>query len=328
MTKVCVVLPIHGDAPFLTETLLSIKNQSFREFQCILVLDRVTRKIRELTTKYCADNPEFVIIESKGTGISNALNTGLMIADSKYIARIDADDLMDKDRLEKQVKFLEENPNKILIGTQIRFINENGNYLRESNYETKPEKLSQLLKIRNQIAHPSTMYRSENVIKTGGYDSTFDGCEDYHLWLRLNSGQSLTNLKKTLISYRQHQMQVTNKNRRESFYLESLSRIDSEYPLDSESKRSIKANSRNSEKLSAIRHKILWKTFLSNPNGFRKLISRDYLNRALSKNQKHNKFFDWLFRAWHLAFALILSPNQAVLFMKTILKEYSRRSNG
>jgi glycosyltransferase involved in cell wall biosynthesis len=328
MNKVCVVLPIHGDAPFLKETLSSIKNQSFREFKCILVLDRVTSAISKLTTNYCVDNPEFVIIESKGAGISNALNTGLMIADSEYIARIDADDLMDEDRLENQVKFLEENPSKILIGTQIRFINENGDYLRESNYETKPEKLSQLLKIRNQIAHPSTMYRRENVIKNGGYDSTFDGCEDYHLWLRLNCGESLTNLKKTLTSYRQHQLQVTNKNRRESFYLESLSRIDSEYTLDPILKISIKDNSRNSEMLSAIRRKTLMKIFLRNPNSFRRFTSRDYLNRALSKDLKSNKFYDSLSRILHLTVALILSPNQSMLFMKTIFKEFSRRSNG
>jgi glycosyltransferase involved in cell wall biosynthesis len=326
MTKVSVLVPIHGDAPFLNETLVSIKNQSFKDFDCILVFDRASQAVRDLAIKYCKDDSTFITLDSVGSGISNALNTGLKMSTSEYIARIDADDLMDVDRLETQLSYLEHNQKKILLGTQIRFINEEGQYLRESRYETDSKKLIKLLKIRNQIAHPSSMYRRENIINSGGYDSTFNGCEDYHLWLRLSSRENVANLKKTLVSYRQHEMQVTNRNREESLFLESLARIDSESPLNPQTKKQIVEKSKDSEALKSIRRRILIQLSIRDPNRFRKLLSRDYLNRVLKYDVNRNSFGLFFLRSWCLLLAYLLSPHQTQIFAISVLKEFKRRN--
>jgi len=260
-----------------------------------------------------------------GPGISNALNTGLKMSAAEYIARIDADDLMDVDRLETQLRYLEHNQKKVLLGTQIRFINEEGKYLRESQYETDSRKLIKLLKIRNQIAHPSSMYRRESIVNSGGYDSTFNGCEDYHLWLRLSSRENVANLKKTLVSYRQHEMQVTNRNREWSQILESLARIDSESPLNPQTKKQIGEKSKDSKALNSIRRGILIQLLIRNPNKFRKLMSRDYLNRALKYDVKKSYFGLFLFRSWCLILAFLLTPNQTRIFAISVLKEFKRR---
>ena len=199
---ISILIPIHGQAPFLDEVIESIKNQGSIEIEVVMVLDRPTLQLTALAEKAMTNFQKGRLLISPGIGISAALNFGLDHCLGRYIARIDSDDLMNKDRLVKQKVFLDRNPGVNCIGTQIFKISESNSSLGRSQYPTRPAFLRRMLRVRNCIAHPAVMFRRDEILKIGGYRSFFDGAEDYDLWIRLNRVGDIANLDEYLTSYR------------------------------------------------------------------------------------------------------------------------------
>ena len=199
---ISILIPIHGQAPYLNEVIESVKNQGLIEIEVVIVLDRPTLQLTAIAEKALTNIHIGRLLISPGSGISEALNFGLDHCAGGYIARIDSDDLMNKDRLIKQKDFLDRNPGVKCIGTQIFKISESNSYLGRSLYPTRPAFLRRTLRIRNCIAHPSVMFRRDEILKIGGYRSLFDGAEDYDLWIRLNRVGDIANLDEYLTSYR------------------------------------------------------------------------------------------------------------------------------
>ena len=108
------------------------------------------------------------------------------------------------------------------------------------------------------------MFRSSTIIAIGGYDSTFDGCEDYHLWLKVCKSNKIENLDETLTKYRQHSQQVTAKSKREKFYLESLARFDVLLGLTDNEKKMIKQSRNSLRELKKIRRSVIIRNLLGN----------------------------------------------------------------
>jgi glycosyltransferase involved in cell wall biosynthesis len=208
---ISVLLPIHGEAPYLGRVLQSVFNQETVSVELIVILDRPTQslisQIEGLTTDY--ENVNLFV--SPGSGISDALNFGLGKCTGKYIARIDSDDEMVKNRLVKQKQFLDYNLKTNCVGTQIIKISENNSKVGRSHYPGSNLLLRRVLRIRNCLAHPSVMFRRDDVIKIGGYRSMFDGAEDYDLWIRLSRVGKIENLKEQLTRYRIWSGQDTKK---------------------------------------------------------------------------------------------------------------------
>jgi len=199
---ISILIPIHGQAPYLDEVIESIKKQESIEIEVVMVLDRPTSQLTALAEKALTNFQMGRLLISPGSGISDALNFGLNHCSGRYIARIDSDDLMNKDRLVKQKVFLDRNSEVNCIGTQIVKISESNSSLGKSKYPTRPSFLRRMLRVRNCIAHPSVMFRRDEILKIGGYRSFFDGAEDYDLWIRLNRVGDIANLDEYLTSYR------------------------------------------------------------------------------------------------------------------------------
>jgi glycosyltransferase involved in cell wall biosynthesis len=155
----------------------------------------------------------FKVFVSKLPGISHALNLGIRESSGELIARIDADDLMRKDRLTLQNAFLEKHPEVVCVGSQVAKINVNEMVIGISCYPERNKQITKTLLFRNCIAHPSVMYRRSAILKVGGYRPEFDGVEDYDLWLRLSVTGQIRNLKTRLTSYRVWENQVTRKKK-------------------------------------------------------------------------------------------------------------------
>lgn len=206
---ISVLMPIHGEAPFLKKTLESIRNQEAVEVELVVVLDRPTPSLRAQIRLLLANLKNTKLLLSPGSGISDALNFGLEHCSGKYVARIDSDDEMITNRLIVQKKFLDGQPKISCVGTQIIKISENHTIIGKSHYPHNSLLLSRILRIRNCVAHPSVMYRCDEVQRIGGYRSAFDGAEDYDLWIRLSRIGSIANLNEYLTKYRIWNGQVT-----------------------------------------------------------------------------------------------------------------------
>lgn len=209
--EVSILMPVHGNAPFLKETIKSVEEQSLVDFEFIIVLDRVADDTKTLLNEKAKLNHRIKMISSKSPGISSALNIGLNHCEGNYVARIDSDDLMHPQRLKLQKLYLDRHATIDCVGSQIIKINANSRTIGRSYLPEMPAEISDVLPFRNCIAHPSVMFRKSTIISIGGYRSEFDGCEDYDLWLRIDNGNNLKNMEIALTSYRIWPKQTTNK---------------------------------------------------------------------------------------------------------------------
>lgn len=209
--KVSILIPVHGECLFLKNTLESLENANLESCEVIAVLDRANVEPQQLLMNFQAQNEHVFIIDSDGIGISNALNTGLKFSTAEFIARLDCDDLVLPERFQEQIRFLTDHPNVIVFGSQIHLINEVGDVIASKKYPTHSRSIHRVLRFQNCIAHPSVMFRKKEIQDAGGYDSNFDGAEDFELWTRILPKYKIANSKATLMNYRISESQVTRK---------------------------------------------------------------------------------------------------------------------
>lgn len=215
--SVSVLIPVYGKAPFLEIAITSIEEQEFQDFEVILILDRPSAEVEILATKLEEESTKIRVLRSENPGISQALNLGIEKSFGEYLARIDADDVMRKDRLGTQYLFLEDYPEVVCVGSQVKKIDERGREIGHSFYPQSPRRISRTLIFRNCVAHPSVMYRKSAVREAGGYRTEYDGAEDYDLWLRMSTFGKITNLSEELTSYRVWSSQFTHQKKQEVF---------------------------------------------------------------------------------------------------------------
>ena len=215
--RVSVLIPCHS-LTYLEKSIQSIAAQSMpaNEFEVILVADRIKRKDVEIFLKSSILN--YQIYESNKPGIVNALNLGLAKSKSIYVARMDEDDLMEPNRLTQQCSFLDLNPECIVVGGQLKLINENGEIFGVSRFQNKVVRRVDLLR-RSPIAHPAAMFRREMVLNIGGYRENLP--EDWDLWVRLSQQGGIANLSSYVLRYRIHDNQLS----RSKMYKHATSRL-------------------------------------------------------------------------------------------------------
>ena len=212
--KVSIILAINYDHGFLRDAINSILDQSFEDFEFIIIANNCSDKLWLELNKFTDLDSRIKIKRLKIGGLIFALNYGLEIAKGEYIARMDADDISKRDRLVYQVNYLNEHKNTIVLGTQIELINENNQLLGLQGKKRPVNEFDinkQLFK-NSPLAHPTVMFRKEEIIKIGGYKYGFYG-EDYELWLRCRENQyKMENLDEILLQYRIHGNQETDLN--------------------------------------------------------------------------------------------------------------------
>jgi glycosyltransferase involved in cell wall biosynthesis len=218
-SQITILLPVHAHSPFLESCLRSLNNLTIpEETNLLIVLDRVPNLTRELLDNFILDMPKRIIVNSQ-FGLVNSLNLGLSQADGEFIARIDHDDMMKFDRLEKQLNFFRKNPNHILVGSNVTLVDQNEQVVRESNYPITHDEIIKRIRHKNVFAHPAVMYRRAAALSIGMYRKFYEGAEDYDLWLRMIGIGKVANLQDSLTLYRQHSGQMSIKNLRKQWMI-------------------------------------------------------------------------------------------------------------
>jgi glycosyltransferase involved in cell wall biosynthesis len=202
LLQISVLMPVYNCETYLRESIESILNQTFKDFEFLIIDDGSIDSSAEIIRSY--SDPRIRLIQNEeNIGITKSLNKGLNLAKGKYIARQDADDISMPERLEKQVNFLEAHSNIALISSSIQGIEESGKEVWIWKLPCDNNIIKEnLLKGLNQFSHPSSMFKKECIQKVGGYRQIFDAAEDYDLWLRIAEEYEVSNIEQILCRYR------------------------------------------------------------------------------------------------------------------------------
>lgn len=217
------------DERLLRESIESILNQTYKDFEYIIILDYPDNDVHKRVIEEYAikDDRIHFYINEKNMGLTDSLNRGLSLCHGEYIARMDADDISLPDRLERQMEYLEKN-HYDLIGGITEMINENGTLLYSiKSVPTDPKKINKALRYSQCIAHPTWLGRKEVFEKNAGYRH-MPLCEDYDFTLRaVLNGFLISNLNEAVLKYRMTSNSISRSNLFEQYLY--MSYITNEY---------------------------------------------------------------------------------------------------
>jgi len=210
--KISVIMSVYNGERYLREAIDSILNQTFPNFEFIIVNDAATDSSLKIIQSY-HDKRIRVIENEENIGLTKSLNKAIKQARGKYIARQDADDISLPHRFLEQLSYLERRPEVALLGTSVYHIDEQGKVLGRVIVPIKPG--NKLLK-ENQFNHGSTIFKKNVVVKLGGYNSILRYSQDYELWLRIAKHHEVGNLPQPLYKLRFHGETISLKHADES----------------------------------------------------------------------------------------------------------------
>jgi glycosyltransferase involved in cell wall biosynthesis len=221
MPKVSVLLPTHNGSRLVERSLKSVLSQSFKNFELVVIDDGSTDDTAKIIRKFADRDKRIYLISNKeNTGIQRALNYGLKLAKGEYIARIDDDDeWIHADKIKKQVEFLDKNPEYVLVGTGVVFVDEDRNELFRLSSPGRDRDIRPKMLMRSYFTHSAVMFRKDVALQLGGYneDEAVRHVEDYDLWLKLGTVGKIANLSPCTVKFMLHEKSISAQNKREQF---------------------------------------------------------------------------------------------------------------
>ena len=203
---VSVVIATYNREKSIGKAIKSAIDQSYRNIEVIVSDDGSTDQTKKVVQTYLK-NPKvrYIYQENKKCHVY-PMNNGIKVAKGKYIAILDDDDFWcDKNKIEKQVNFLEKNKDHVLVGGGAIKVDENGkeiiNYLLPENDADIRENIL----VRNLFVHVSVLFTKDAWEKAGTYDENFDGMEDWDLWMRMGRIGKFHNIPEFFVIYSGHQ---------------------------------------------------------------------------------------------------------------------------
>ncbi len=208
---ISVVMSVYNGEQYLCEAIESILNQTFKDFEFIIINDGSTDETLKIIKSY--KDPRIVLINRKNKGLITSLNEGVKKARGKYIARQDADDISVPDRFMKQLDYLGSHPGTVMVCSKVGIIGRSvGKYHKFPMNQIPTDYLKSSLFELNPIPHGSVMMLADAVRKVGAYSKKWELVEDYELWSRLALEGDFAKLKQKLYLYRVNEEGVSLRN--------------------------------------------------------------------------------------------------------------------
>jgi glycosyltransferase involved in cell wall biosynthesis len=217
--KVSVILPFYNAENTLEKAILSILNQSFQDFEFLLVNNNSSDASHSIAKKYMSEDSRIDILSEKNQGVVHAANKGMKAAVGEYFARMDADDVSMSNRLLEQVQLLDNEPAVGLLAGKVKYSGDESNegfirYVDWSNDITKHDQLYLNQFVEYPIVNPTIMIRKELFQKYGGYEDGYFP-EDYEYFLRLISdGVQMKKTKNVVLEWQDSPNRLTRTNDR------------------------------------------------------------------------------------------------------------------
>ncbi len=230
---ISVILPVYNASNYLKESIDSILNQTYTNFELIIINDGSTDESVEIIDQYL-DSRIRIIHNETNLGLIATLNKGIDAAKGEFIARMDADDISLPLRFQKQIEFLYKNSSIDIVGSSYEIFGDENKII---NLTTNSKQIEIELLFHNPICHPSVMWRVKSIIDTHmRFETNFIHNEDWAFWLTaLEKGLKIANIPDVLLKYRFEGQNITVKNKHTtkerfinlySYYLKPYYKID------------------------------------------------------------------------------------------------------
>lgn len=216
---ISVVMPTYNAERFVDAAVQSILSQTFTDFELIVVDDGSTDRTLELLRGYERRDPRVRVLQADHGGGSRAMNRGAAEARGEWIAVMHADDEALPQRLAKQVEAAQRMPGVVVWGSYGQHINEQGQVLGLSRFgpESIDDFEQRFADGRDvNVLHPTAMLRRDVFERVGGYDPSFQNCEDMELFMRMAHHGGVVVVPEPLVRYRLH----ANTNSMKRFFVQ------------------------------------------------------------------------------------------------------------
>jgi glycosyltransferase involved in cell wall biosynthesis len=230
MATVSVVIPVYNGEKTIRETIESILNQTFKDFELIIINDGSEDATLEVVSSF--QDTRLKVFSYPNAGLSASRNRGTFHAVGEYISFIDADDLWTPDKLEAQLKTLQDNPEAAVAYSWTNYIDESSQFLRPGGKPTASGNVLGKLLVINFLENGSNaLFLRQALIDVGGFDESLSCAEDWDIYLRLAAHYSFVVVPSPQILYRvsTHSMS-TNVVRQEAACLTVLKRAYAQAP--------------------------------------------------------------------------------------------------
>lgn len=208
--KVSVIMPVYNSVLYIKEAIDSILNQTFKDFELILVEDCSSDGTKAIIEGY-KDERIKIIYNSVNKGVAYSRNKALENCKGEYVAIMDHDDISLPTRFEEEVKFLDNNPGYGVVGGRVQFIGSDGELIRGSGIAlVNPQYIKATLLFRNVYSNSEVMFRRELLAKNNlRYDENCYGMEDFKFWIKMSKVTNMSNIDSIFLKHRIHGESIT-----------------------------------------------------------------------------------------------------------------------
>lgn len=196
---ISIGMPVYNGEKYIKLAINSVLNQTYNNFELIITDDGSTDNTLSLLNKY-QDSRIKIIFDGINKGISYRLNQQIALAKGRYFVRMDSDDIMFPNRIEKQVEYLENHPEVDVLGSKAIVIDEHNKIIGERGNLKNIKSVNDLF-LGTRFLHPTVIGRIE-WFKKWKYRDGVSGCEDFDLWIRSYNESSFHDLNESLMFYR------------------------------------------------------------------------------------------------------------------------------
>lgn len=203
MAVVSIVMPVYNGEKYLKQSITSVINQTFKDWNLIIVDDCSTDSSPKIMNEYAKSDNRIQVIHNKvNSKIPASLNNGFEKASGRYYTWTSDDNIYEHDAIEKMVNYLDEHIDIGLVYSNMRFIDEEGS--ETGIYESKPEDI-----FSNNCVGACFMYRSDIAKEAGKYSADWFLVEDYEYWLRIRNISKIGHIDELLYKYRRHEKSLS-----------------------------------------------------------------------------------------------------------------------
>lgn len=217
---VSLIMPVYNTGQFLNEAISSIKNQTYQNWELIIVDDHSTDNSPSLLRKISGKDQRIKVFYNKeNKGVSYCANLALTKAKGQYVARMDSDDISSIDRIEKQLEFLIKNEDVVAVGGQCEVLNANGQPIGTKKFPTDSAEVAKMLFTFASIQQPAMMVNSQLLPKNFvWYDESLRAGEEHELLFKFLQYGQLANLTDVVLGYRMHGENISTKHPKKDFF--------------------------------------------------------------------------------------------------------------
>lgn len=209
--RVSVVMPIYNCEKYVTNSINSVLNQTFRDFEFIILDDASTDNTLSIINDFAKKDKRIVLRRNRNNlGVTKSLNKALKYVKGEYVIRMDGDDWSHPSRFVKQVNLMDRNPDVVVSGSYIWVCDSNLNIKQVRKYNVKDSEIRNKLFRYSPFAHPATIWRTD-VIKKEKYNERIKYGQDYELYFRVGRHGKFMNIPRPLLKLRMHASSISSK---------------------------------------------------------------------------------------------------------------------